>query len=75
MTFSLIGANLSADFSPTALFSLKFNYRMIHLNRFNGKDYLKIDNRLAAAMMMKIGIATEDRGRVKIEEDNTWTQA
>ncbi|MBL8149540.1 MAG: DUF4351 domain-containing protein [Blastocatellia bacterium] len=46
---------------------LKFNYRVVQLNRFNWKDYLKTDNPLAAAMMVKMGIAAEDRVRVKVE--------
>jgi hypothetical protein len=46
---------------------LKFSYRVVQLNRFDWKDYLKTDNPLAAAMMMKMGIAARDRVRVKVE--------
>ncbi|MBL8149661.1 MAG: DUF4351 domain-containing protein, partial [Blastocatellia bacterium] len=46
---------------------LKFSYRVVQLNRFNWKDYLKTDNPLATAMMVKMNVAAQDRIKVKVE--------
>ncbi|MEM9544107.1 MAG: DUF4351 domain-containing protein [Cyanobacteria bacterium P01_E01_bin.42] len=46
---------------------LKFNYRVIQLNRLNWRDFLERKNPVASALMAKMKIAPEDRPRVKVE--------
>jgi predicted transposase YdaD len=46
---------------------LRFNFRVIQLNRLNWRDYLRNPNPVAAALMTKMRIAPEDRPRVKLE--------
>lgn len=46
---------------------LKFNYRVIQLNRLNWRDFLDQRNPVASALMSKMKIAPEDRPRVKLE--------
>ncbi|HET6252130.1 MAG TPA: DUF4351 domain-containing protein [Tepidisphaeraceae bacterium] len=46
---------------------VKFNFRVIQLNRLNWRDYLRNPNPVAAALMTKMRIAPEDRPRVKLE--------
>ena len=46
---------------------LKFNYRVIQLNRLNWGDFLNQQNLVASALMAKMNIASEERPRVKLE--------
>ena len=46
---------------------LKFNYRVIQLNRLNWRDFLNQQNLVASALMAKMNIASEERPRVKLE--------
>jgi predicted transposase/invertase (TIGR01784 family) len=46
---------------------LDFRFKAIQLNRMNWRDYLDQPNPVAAALMSKMKIATEDRPRVKAE--------
>lgn len=46
---------------------LKFQYRVIQLNRLNWRDFLEQKNPVASALMAKMKIAPEDRPRVKVE--------
>ena len=46
---------------------LKFNYRVVQLNRLNWRDFLNQRNPVASALMAKMQIATEDRPKVKAE--------
>lgn len=46
---------------------LKFNYRVIQLNRLNWRDFLDQKNPVAAALMAKMKIAPADRPKVKAE--------
>jgi len=46
---------------------LKFNYRVIQLNRLNWRDFLDRSNPVASALMAKMKIAESERVQVKIE--------
>ncbi len=46
---------------------LEFNYKVVQLNRLNWRDFLNQPNPVAAALMAKMQIATEDRPLVKAE--------
>jgi hypothetical protein len=46
---------------------LDFSYRVIQLNRLNWRDFMRRQNPVASALMAKMGIAPEDRPRVKLE--------
>lgn len=46
---------------------LRFNYAVVQLNRLNWRLYAKQKNPVAAALMAKMDIATEDRPHVKLE--------
>ncbi len=46
---------------------LKFNFRVIQLNRLNWRDFLNQPNPVASALMAKMNIASEERPRVKLE--------
>jgi len=46
---------------------LAFNYRVIQLNRLNWRDFLRQPNPVASALMAKMGIATAERPKVKLE--------
>lgn len=46
---------------------LSFSFRAIQLNRLNWRDFLRQPNPVAAALMTKMRIASEDRPRVKLE--------
>ena len=46
---------------------LKFNYRVIQLNRLNWRDFLHQSNPVASALMAKMKIAESERVQVKIE--------
>jgi predicted transposase/invertase (TIGR01784 family) len=46
---------------------LDFRFKAIQLNRMNWRDYLDQANPVAAALMSKMRIATEDRPKVKAE--------
>ncbi len=44
---------------------LNYNYQIVQLNRLDWRDFLKRENPVAAALMAKMKIATEDRPKVK----------
>ena len=44
-----------------------FNYELVQLNRLNWRDYLKLPNPAATALMVRMNIAPADRVRVKSE--------
>lgn len=46
---------------------LKFQYTVIQLNQLNWKDYLNRQNPIAAALMAKMQISSNERFRVKLE--------
>jgi len=46
---------------------LSFRFRAIQLNRLNWRDFLRNPNPIAAALMTKMRIPTQDRPRVKLE--------
>ena len=46
---------------------LRFEYRVVQLNRMNWRSYLKTPNPIAAALMTKMRIAPEDRAAVRLE--------
>ena len=46
---------------------LNFNYKLIQLNRLDWRNFVAQKNPVAAALMSKMQIATEDRPRVKAE--------
>lgn len=46
---------------------LKFNYRVVQLNRLNWRDFLEQKNPVASALMAKMSILPEDRPKVKVE--------
>ena len=46
---------------------LKFDYQVVQLNRLNWRDFLKQKNPIAAALMAKMRIDSEDRAKVKAE--------
>ena len=46
---------------------LKFQYRVIQLNRLDWRDFVRTPNPVASALMAKMRIAPEDRPRVKLE--------
>ncbi len=46
---------------------LKFNYRVIQLNRLNWRDFLARPNPVASALMAKMKIAEPERVQVKVE--------
>ncbi len=46
---------------------LEFNFASIQLNRLNWRDFLSQPNPVAAALMSKMQIATEERPKVKAE--------
>ena len=46
---------------------LSFDYQIVQLNRLNWRDFLKQKNPIAAALMAKMRIETEDRAKVKAE--------
>ena len=50
------------DLSP-----LRFEFSAIQLNRLDWREYVRRPNPVAAALMTKMKIATEDRPRVKLE--------
>ncbi len=58
-------ANYVVDFPDRQV--LQFNFATVQLNRLNWRDFLKNRNPIAAALMAKMKIATEDRPQVKLE--------
>ncbi len=46
---------------------LKFNYRVVQLNRLNWRDFLNQRNPVASALMAKMKIAPSERAKVKAE--------
>lgn len=46
---------------------LKFNFRVIQLNRLNWRDFLNQPNPVASALMAKMNITPQERPRVKLE--------
>jgi hypothetical protein len=46
---------------------LRFQYRVIQLRRLNWRDYMRKANPVASALMAKMGMAVEERPRVKLE--------
>ncbi|NOT64426.1 MAG: DUF4351 domain-containing protein [Acidobacteria bacterium] len=46
---------------------LEFRFTIIQLNRLNWRDFLRHDNPVASALMVKMGVATEERVEVKKE--------
>lgn len=46
---------------------LKFQYKVIQLNRLNWRSYIKRDSPVTAALMAKMKIAHDERFRVKLE--------
>jgi hypothetical protein len=46
---------------------LQFNFATVQLNRLNWRDFLKNRNPVAAALMAKMKIASQDRPQVKLE--------
>ncbi len=46
---------------------LEFRFTIIQLNRLNWRDYLRHDNPVASALMVKMGFAAEERVEVKKE--------
>lgn len=46
---------------------LDFRYRVIQLNRLNWRDFVDKSNPVASALMAKMGIAKEERAKVKLE--------
>jgi hypothetical protein len=46
---------------------LRFQFRSIQLRRLNWRDYLRRPNPVAAALMARMGMAEEERPRVKLE--------
>lgn len=46
---------------------LKFNFRVIQLNRLNWRDFVSQPNPVASALMAKMNIAPQERPRVKSE--------
>ncbi len=46
---------------------LRFSYTAIQLNSLNWRRYLKQSNPVASALMARMGIAPQDRARVKLE--------
>lgn len=46
---------------------LRFNYRVIQLNRLDWRDFVQRPNPVAAALMSRMSIARRDRPRVKAE--------
>ncbi len=46
---------------------LRFQFRAIQLNQLDWRDYLKVPNPAATALMIKMQVAPEDRLRVRIE--------
>lgn len=45
---------------------LEFNYAVIQLNQLNWRDYLRRDNAAASALMAKMGVRPEERGKVMV---------
>lgn len=45
---------------------LEFNYAVIQLNQLNWRDYLRRDNPAASALMAKMGVQPEERGKVML---------
>ena len=46
---------------------LRFRFRTIQLNRLNWRDFLRLPNPVAAALMSKMSVAPEERPKVKVE--------
>jgi hypothetical protein len=46
---------------------LRFRYRVIQLNRLNWRDFVRQANPVASALMARMGMAAEERPRVKLE--------
>src|SRR6266404_8814927 len=46
---------------------LRFRYRVIQLNRLNWRDFVRQANPVASALMARMGMAVEERPRVKLE--------
>jgi hypothetical protein len=46
---------------------LNFQFRTIQLNRLNWRDYLRHHNPVATTLMVKMNIAPDEQGQVKIE--------
>lgn len=46
---------------------MRFNYRVIQLNRLDWRDFVQRPNPVAAALMSRMSIARRDRPRVKAE--------
>jgi hypothetical protein len=55
----------AVDFPDLAV--LRFNYRVVQLNRLNWRDFVRQPNPVASALMAKMRIAVEDRPKVKLE--------
>ena len=58
-------ANYVVDFPDRQI--LRFNFATVQLNRLNWRDFLKNRNPIAAALMAKMKIASQDRPQVKLE--------
>ena len=46
---------------------LDFRYRVIQLNRLNWRDFVNKSNPVASALMAKMGVAKQERAKVKLE--------
>jgi hypothetical protein len=46
---------------------LEFTYRVVQLSRLHWRDFLRQPNLAAGALMAKMGIATAQRPKVKLE--------
>jgi len=46
---------------------LDFRFRVVQLNRLNWRDYVRLKNPAAAALMAKMNLRQEDRARVKLQ--------
>lgn len=55
----------AVDFPDLAV--LRFNYRVVQLNRLNWRDFMRQPNPVASALMARMRVAPEDRPRVKLE--------
>jgi hypothetical protein len=46
---------------------LRFNFRVVQLSKLNWREFLRNENAVACALMTKMGMAPEERPRVKLE--------
>jgi hypothetical protein len=52
---------------------LDFSYDVVQLNRLNWRDFVRNENPVASALMARMGFATKERPRVKLECLNVLT--